>query len=235
MADALNRHLLSAVIIMNVESGHFTALDPNYQSALSYCRQRGQRVIGYVTTRSSDNTVREGALVKAEIDHYFETYPGVTGIFLDEMSNDPDDKDHFRGIYNHVKSKSSTAMVVGNPGIPANSAWQVTNPVVADVVVVFEGPYIKGQGDAAGAVSYRDWRPPAWVASRPASLFANLVYRSPDAPTTRSIFVSSYQQQNAGWIDVSPGLYPDQWELLPDEAVYQSPTLAHRDVVAPTD
>jgi hypothetical protein len=239
MADSLSRHLLNAVIIMNDSSGHFTNADPNYLSALSRCRQRGQTVIGYVTTRNpDDDMVRDTEIIKAEIDRYFHFYPGVAGIFLDEMSNDPDTKSEFRVIYNHVKLKSSTALVVGNPGAPAtrggplnDGAWQVTDGVVADIIVVFEGPYVKGVGDPEGAASYRDWHPPAWVTSRPASMFANLVYRSPDATTTKSIFVTSHQQRNAGWVDVSPGLYPDQWELLPDEAVFQSPTLARRQVV----
>lgn len=109
----------------------------------------------------------------------------------------------------------------------------MTAPVVADVLVVFEGPF-EDHLNPAGEVQvrgFRNWVPPVWVSSRPASTFANLVYASPDAFTTRSICIAS-QQKNAGWIYVTQDMLDNPWDELPEPALIASPTLQRREVIA---
>jgi len=113
---------------------------------------------------------------------------------------------------------------VGNPGTPAHDEWQVTTPV-ADVLVVFEGPFA---GKKPSDHAYRDWSPPSWVTSRPARLFAHLVYRSPDPATTRAICIESWRNRKAGWIYVTQDTLPNPWNTPPDAALISSPTLHRR-------
>lgn len=238
LCDRLYRQLTSAVLVMNPSSGPGNARDDNYRSAVEYARTRRQRVIGYVTTRNPANEIRPLAEVSAEIDRYYTFYPGIGGVFFDEMSNNPGNKAKYQAFYTWAKGKSPTALVVGNPGIPAthggpenDGAWQVTSPAVADVVVVFEGPWARSPGDAATLPEYRTWSAPAWVFSRPAATFAHLVYESPDDTTTRSICTTS-SRRNAGWIYVTRDRRPNPWDTPPSDALTMSPTLRRRQVAA---
>jgi hypothetical protein len=237
--NAINNHLVTAVLVMNPDNGPGTALHDmysNYLSAMDVCQGRRQTVIGYVPTDYGEGNIPlESA--KAHINTYYDLFPRVRGIFLDEMSNKPERKPYYRELYAHVKAKSSTALVVGNAGIPAtrggplnDGAWQVTAPIVADVIVVFEGPYERTSTDPADRAQYKDWFPPNWVSSRPSSTFAHIIYESPNATTTREICIAS-QQKNAGWIYVTEDRRPNPWDSPPDETLIGSPTLAHRPVI----
>jgi len=229
-----------AVLIMNPNSGPAGSAIPSYEAAMASCQGKMQSVIGYVST---DYASRERPLeaVKGDIDNYYAFYPGINGIFFDEMSNKPEDQNHYRELYLHVKKRSPTAAVVGNPGSPADTAWQVTDPIIADVLVVFEGPWrrrtdlVDGNGNPVPdtATPYEGWNPPAWVLSRPRRIFAHLVYESPSAGHTQAICELSYKEKNAGWIYVTrdgrqPGIL---WDEPPDETLIASPTLDSRSVL----
>jgi Spherulation-specific family 4 len=224
-----------------------------YRKAMEHCQARRQTVIGYVNTRKIDGSLIPSDTVRSEIDKYYKDYKagwvrslipwpdwwilwpdwwigwfsrGIDGIFFDQMSNDAATHDYYKSLYNYIKGKSSKALVVGNPGIPAANAWQLTPSAVADILVVFEGPYVKA--DPSDAVTaYKDWIPPEWVASQPAPRLAHLVYESPDADTTRSICIAS-QQKGAGYIYVTQDVRPNPWDRPPDAAMIGSPTLYRR-------
>jgi hypothetical protein len=177
--DAIYTSLATAVLVMNPNSGPATEQDPvtdadkdAYRTAMGYRQRHLQTVIGYVNTRKKDGTLIPLATVQRDIDTYYKDYKagwvwslirwpdqwlrwfrrGIDGIFFDQMSNNAGTNDHYRSLYNYVKGKSSRALVVGNPGIPAANAWQLTPPVVADILVVFEGPYVKANlSDPANA------------------------------------------------------------------------------------
>ena len=220
MSDALEQSGAEAVLIMNPASGPGTFADPNYVEALARCSSKGQTVIGYVTTSYRKRTLPS---VKAEIDEFFRLYPGLGGIFVDEMSNEtaPSIKRYYRRLYKHVKAISPDALVVANPGVPALTPWQVTRVIVADVLVVYEGP----------AEEYRTWEPPDWITSRDASRFAQLVYKTTDPAMTTAVCAESVDK-NAGWIFVTEGVMPNPWNVPPDAAMYECPSLARRPVSA---
>jgi hypothetical protein len=222
--DAVVQRRATATLVMNPDSGPGAGTDENYRLAMDYCHARGQTVVGYVTTDHANRPVGD---VTADIDRWYQLYPGVRGVFLDEMSNhdDGDSRAYYSQLYRLVKQRSSQHQVVGNPGIAATTPWQVTTPVV-DVLVVFEGPFQRRRPNDA-ATPYRDWRPPSWVASRSAGFFAHIVYESPDPATTRAICVESWGNRNAGWIYVTPDGRPNPFDQIPDAALLSSPTL-HR-------
>ncbi len=228
--NAMHTGLLRGVLVMNPNSGPGMATDAQYRAAMTHCQSHRQSVIGYVSTQHG---ARPAGQVQADVDRYFQFYPGIRGIFFDEMSNGEDKRAHYRSLYAHVKEKSATARVVGNPGIPASSPWQLTPPIVADVLVVFEGPYIRTANDDPDLAQYKDWSPPDWVLTRPADLFAHLIYESPDPATTLAICAASFQRKNAGWIYVTRDVRPNPWDAPPDEAMLGSPTLERQQLVGP--
>jgi hypothetical protein len=219
MCDALDAGGIEAVIIMDPADGPGRAVDANYRSALDYCRSKRQTVIGYAYTQYRKRPL---SAVKADIDRFFRLYPEIAGIFVDQISNDaaPAVKAYYRKLYDHVKATSPTALVVGNPGAAATTPWQVEDPVVADVLVIFEGP----------AAEYRKWSPPDWVRARPAELFGHLVYKSRSRATTGAICAAS-QGKHAGWVYVTRGVMDNPWDVPPEPAMYACPSLQRRFVV----
>jgi hypothetical protein len=218
MCDALES-LAAAVIIMNPGSGPGTAVDANYRSAIGICHSKGQTVIGYVFTAYRRRSL---SAVKADIDRFFRLYPEIDGIFIDQISTEdaPAIKTYYRKLYTHVKARSPDALVVGNPGAAAPTPWQADDPVVADVLVIFEGP----------AEHYGKWEPPAWVSSRPAGAFAHLVHTSANPAQTISVCAAS-QQKNAGWIYVTQGVMDNPWDVPPEPAMYACRSLQRQSVV----
>ena len=220
MCDALDERGIEAVIVMNPASGPGIVADPTYTAALDYCRSKRQQVIGYIDT---DYRKRKLALVKAEIEQFYALYPGIAGVFLDQVSNEPVRavKTYYRKLYRHIKDTRPDALVVGNPGVPALTPWQVRGGGIADILCVFEMP----------AAEYADWSAPEWVASRDAGTFAQLVYGTADADETASVCAAT-GQKNAGWIYVTQGVMPNPWATPPEPAVYAHPGLERRVVAA---
>lgn len=200
MCDAMNRTRGASTAIMNPASGPGAAANSDYAQAIAGCHTRGQHVIGYVHTSYG---ARALAIVRSEIDAYFAFYPGIDGIFLDEMSNDSATRAYYRSLYQYIRGKPGPHEVIGNPGAAAASAWQLTTPV-ADTVVVFEGT----------AAAYVSWSPPSWVRSRVASTISNLVYATSDETTMRQA-CSSSKAKNAGYMYVTDDVLPNPWDTLP--------------------
>ena len=214
MSDALAERGIEAVIIMNPASGPGAGTDPAYSAVLDDCRARRHTVIGYVDT---DYRRRKPAAVRADIERFFELYPGIEGIFLDQVSNEPGRsvKAYYRRLYRWIKELRPDALVVANPGVPALSPWQVRGGGIADVLCVCEMP----------AEEYAEWTPPAWVAERDPSGFAHLVYGTSGPRETAAVSAAT-QAKNAGWLYVTQGVMPNPWDRPPEAAAYAHPGLA---------
>jgi len=214
MCSTLRSSGRQAVVIMNPGSGPGPTKNPEYTAAIALCRQQPlpQTVVGYVDTNYGK---RSAAAIKADIDNYYSWY-SVNGIFFDQMSNSSASKALYVEIYNYVKTKSAADLVVGNPGIPASTNWQLTAPIVADVLVVFEG----------NASTYMKWQPPKWVMQAQASTtaLAHIVYgaRPPGGsarlPSTEAVCAAS-KLKKGGWMDVTSngqGQDPNPYDGPPD-------------------
>jgi hypothetical protein len=199
MCDGLERAAPGSITVMNPYNGPDTARNPDYQQVLTYCQSAGQKVIGYVHTSYGARSARA---VKADIDAYYRYYPGIDGIFLDEMSNRASTQSYYRGLYRHVKGKGRN-LVVGNPGAAADTSWQLDTPVT-DTVVVFEG----------SASAFASWTPPPWVLTQPPSRIAHLVHASPDAASMAAACLKS-QQAGGGYAYVTDDQLPNPWDTLP--------------------
>jgi Spherulation-specific family 4 len=215
MCDALEGARAEAVIVMNPGDGPGAAADWKYADAVAYCHAKGQTVIGYVDTAYG---ARAFSLVTTDIDRFFELY-ALDGIFVDQVSNDSRRRitGYYRRLYRYIKERWPDALVVGNPGVPAVTRWQVRSTPIADVLVVFEG----------SAQEYAHWRPPRWVSARDAAAFAHLVYGSEGAAMTASICAAA-GERHAGWIYVTRGDGANPWGLPPETALIDCPALARR-------
>jgi hypothetical protein len=205
MCGAMNRARGASTAVMNPNSGPGAKANSDYVQAIAACHALGQHVIGYVYTSYA---ARALASVRSDIDSYFAFYPGIDGIFLDEMSNDPGTLAYYRSLYQYIRGKPQLHEVVGNPGAAAASAWQLSTPV-ADAVVVFEGT----------AAVYANWSPPLWVRSRVASTISNLVYATSDETTMAQVCLSS-KAKNAGYMYVTNDVLPNPWDALPAGAFW---------------
>jgi len=206
MCDAMNVSAGPSTAVMNPASGPGTAANPDYQRVIDYCHARGQHVIGYVSTSYGS---RSAATVIADIDAYYRFYPAIDGVFLDEMSNAPNTATYYRGLYAHIKAKPGARDVVGNPGAPAATAWQLTTPV-ADAVIIFEG----------SSSTYQRWSPPSWALGRVASQISNLVYGASQPAMSQACALS--KGRNAGYMYVTPDVLPNPWDTIPPAAYWSA-------------
>jgi hypothetical protein len=205
MCDAMNRTRGASTAVMNPNSGPGAGANPDYVHVIAGCHARGQHVIGYVHTSYA---ARSLAAVRSEIDAYYAFYPGIDGIFVDEMSNDSRTRSYYRSVYQYIRGKPLPHDVVGNPGAVASTAWQLSTPV-ADAVIVFEGT----------AAAYAGWSPPSWVRNQVASRISNLVFSTPDEAAMRQACASS-KSKNAGSMYVTDDVLPNPWDTLPGGAYW---------------
>jgi hypothetical protein len=200
MCAAMNRTGGASTAVMNPASGPGTAANPDYARVIQDCHARGQHVIAYVPTGYG---ARAMTTVRADIDAHYRFYPGIDGIFLDEMSTDPATRSYYQGLAGYIRGKPGAHEVVGNPGTAASTAWQLTSRA-ADAIIVFEGT----------AAQYLGWTPPAWIRGRTASEISNLVYSTPDDATMRQV-CSRSKTVNAGYMFVTDDVLPNPWDTLP--------------------
>lgn len=211
MCGAMGQAGSGSVAILNPDNGPGRKADPNYAAAVSYCHLQGQRVIGYVYTKYAKRSI---AKVEADIDRYFSFYPTVDGIFLDEMADVPTGKASCRGckmtaatyystLYSYVHSKAPGMEVIGNPGDPASTPWQLTTPA-ADAVVIFEG----------SSATYQSFTPPSWVHQVLPDEIATIVYAAPSSVLASDCALAT--ANGAGLVYVTDlALRPDPYEALP--------------------
>lgn len=217
MCDKMNAVNSASNAVMNPNSGPGTKANPDYAKVITYCQVKKQKVVGYVHTSYGSRPL---SAVKADIDSYYSFYPGLNGIFLDEMANDPakvatgaaTTRSYYRQLYLYIKAKTAGAeQVIGNPGSAASTAWQVADPA-ADIVVVFEGT----------AAKYESWTPPAWVTSRSADRFSHLIYGT--TSVNRQHVCALTRTRNTGYFYVTDDILPNPWNSLPSYWVQEAPT-----------
>src|SRR5439155_22539816 len=149
------------IAIMNPINGPSTSVNSNYTSAVNALRNAGGRVLGYVY---SSYNARPLVDVEADIDRYHAFYT-IDGFFVDEMTNDSDATHlaYYEELYQYVKAKQSSYLVVGNPGINTTASY-LTRPTV-EALVTFENN-----------TGYPQHTPDPWTQTQPATVFSHLCY-----------------------------------------------------------
>jgi hypothetical protein len=185
--------------IANPGSGPGAIPDPNYTNAINNLRNAGGRVIGYVYTVYGTRNITD---VKTDIDTWYQFYP-IDGIFLDQQPNVTGYEPYYHELYQYIKSKQSTSLVVGNPGAGTSETYLFyQGNRIADVLCIFE--------TAAG---FPVWEPPVWCANYSKENFSVLPFGTLSG--SYASYVDRAASRNMGWIYCTEDNFPNPWDTLP--------------------
>lgn len=194
------------VAIANVFNGPSTAERSDYAAAISSLQSAGGQVVGYVLTGYSNRSINEA---KADVDRWYSFYPTLNGIFVDEVANTDGQQPYYLALYEYIKSKSSSSLVINNPGAATLQSYLFYNGArVADVICIFEG-----NGTAA-----MEWSQYSWTASYPRSSFYALAYDTANVNVNDFDYgdiIDRAYQQNVGWVYVTDDNLPNPWDTIP--------------------
>jgi hypothetical protein len=123
------------VAIVNPSDGPGRQVNSAYTQAISSLQMQTGRAIGYVSTKYGARALTD---VEADIARWYQYYPKINGIFLDEMSQNvtAQNLSYYSKISAYIREKSATALIVANPGSAFDEAFIKNN--VADLFVVNE-------------------------------------------------------------------------------------------------
>jgi Spherulation-specific family 4 len=200
--------------ILNPNSGPGDAVDRDYLAAINSFRDAGGTVLGYVYTCYGRNdcagTLPDSRTVQDVLNDaakYREWY-GVSGVFLDEMSNNLSEVRFFEQVAAGLRRAAPRAPIFGNPG----TAVPVEYLGVADTLVTFE------QG--AGNYNNLSTRQP-WMDTEPANRQAHLHFNVNTEAQMRSLLAQA-QRLNVGYVYITDDCYyegdktcTNPWNTLP--------------------
>lgn len=193
------------VAIANPANGPYSARQSDYAAAITSLQNAGGRVIGYVYSSYANRALDA---VKADVDLWYSFYPTINGIFVDEVANTDGKQPYYLALYNYIKSKSSSSLVVNNPGTSTLPSYLFYNGArVADVICIFES-----SGSAA-----LQWSKDAWTASYPRSNFYLLAYNTANVNVNNFDYgdiIDRAYQQNVGWVYVTDDNLPNPWDTI---------------------
>ena len=178
--------------IINPDSGPGAAKDPEYAQGIATLNAAGVVVLGYVATTYAKKASAEA---QAEITKYQTWYPGLKGIFFDEMSNKVGDEPYYQGLDYFAKGTGYT-VTVGNPGtsIPASFVGTV------DTILIYESeglPKASALDPFAGKYAPKN--------------FGVIPYK---VPALDAAFVASARAK-VGFIYLTDDDLPNPWDTLP--------------------
>jgi hypothetical protein len=189
--------------VMNPNSGVFSAADANYSNLLNTNNAAGLRTLGYVHTCYNgavfaaqvwtDGCPRPGAFntIKNNIDLYYQYYPGIKGIFLDESEGIYSGTSKLcetAYLYNYAKYKDPNATVVLNPGTSINTGYEP----YGDVFLIFEDT----------ESNYATWSPTVFESNTANSNRFWHIIHTVNSSNLASILTQS-RAKNAGWVYVT--------------------------------
>ncbi|KAI5055451.1 hypothetical protein GOP47_0028972 [Adiantum capillus-veneris] len=198
------------VAIANPYNGPSSAKQSSFAAAISSLQSSGGRVIGYVYSNYSNRTLD---VVKDDVDRWYSFYPTLNGIFVDEVDNTDGKQPYYLALYNYIKSKSASSLVVNNPGTSTLASYLSYNGSrVADVICILE---------SSGSDALK-WSQATWTAAYPRSNFYALAYNTADVNVNNFDYgdiIDRAYQQNVGWVYVTNDNLPNPWDTI---ATYMS-------------
>lgn len=141
----------------------------------------GITVLGYVLTNLGR---RDPAVVRAEIDQYFDWY-GVDGIYLDVATGQGAQIPYYRNLADHVRAWSSDATVALNPALDLDERYLD----FVDILEIYEWTY----------EDYGTKLLPAWIHDYPADRFIHVVYGVPNRRAAQET-LNLAKRRNAGYV-----------------------------------
>jgi Spherulation-specific family 4 len=172
----------------NMPSEHFQAL-------VKQAHRHGVQVLGYSSTEYGR---RSASAVEADARHYRAWYR-TDGMFLDLAAPDRGRLPYYRKLASYIRRLDRRSVIWLNPGAYPDRAYLQ----VANVLVVFEGPY----------ASYRGLQVPGWVRHYRATRFAQVIHDTPRADLARAVRLGRLRR--AGYVYVTDKGGSDPYTALP--------------------
>jgi|YelNatPaOPRAMG01_1025707.scaffolds.fasta_scaffold00125_39 hypothetical protein len=186
--------------IANVNNGPGSQYYSSYADVINKMHNNNGKVIGYVHTSYGNRTLND---VEADIDSWYSFYPSLDGIFIDEEANVAGKESYYSALYDYIKQKDSTSLVVTNPGTNTLESYLFYNGKrIADVICIFESD-----------TGFDSWTPASWCSKYSRNNFYVLPYS-----TTESQYVSRVNRAasyNIGWIYCTNDGGDNPWDTLP--------------------
>jgi len=177
---------IKMVAIVKPSSGPGDQRNADYSSILPAARDKGMRVVGYVSTGYGKRRLPE---VKLEIARWVEFYPQISGLFFDQQSIKARDVTFYAEIRDYARQKIKNAFVINNPGAMGDESHFARG--VSDVTSIF-----------ASFEGFNQLSPPAQFWQYNPSRFAALPYQITDAKAVREI-VSDAIIKRIGYLYIS--------------------------------
>jgi hypothetical protein len=163
---------------------------PHFQAVVRQAKVAGVKLLGYISTVDGQ---RPAAQVETEVRNYKAWY-GVTSIFLDRVSGEPQQANYYRQLASYIHRFDAKSSVWFNPGeFPAQEYMSM-----ADVVMVFEGSYAQ----------YTTLQLPSWVDKYPASKFAHTIYATPGADLSNAFKLATSRRAGHLYVTDESGSNP---------------------------
>jgi hypothetical protein len=178
------------IAIINPADGPGPAPQAEYVAGIGRLTSAGVRVIGYVHTLYGR---RAASAVEAEIDRYRAWYPGLTGIFFDEMASTPGFESYYEARVAYARSRGSE-LTVANPGTGVPPSYLGS----ADILIISETSGLPQVSLLSGRIASR------------ASLAA-LCY---GVPVVDRPFIAAVRPF-VGYIYLQSDILPNPWDSVP--------------------
>jgi hypothetical protein len=178
--------------VVNPNNGPGTAATSDYQLGIQQLDAAGVKVIGYVPTGYGARTPQE---VQDDIWRWKNLYSGVTGIFFDEMANQPG-KEKYYGDLTGAAKGIGFDFTIGNPGSDAGPSYIGT----VDTILIYENEGLP-QAAALGG----------WHSAYDRHNFGIIPYGVPSVDTT---FITQ-AKASCEYIYLQDDRMPNPWDTLP--------------------
>ena len=190
---------IKIVAIANPNSGPGDQCNADYYLILQAARDRGMRVVGYVSTGYGRRRLPE---VKLEIDRWVEFYPQINGFFFDQQSTEARDVAFYTVIRDYARQKIKDALVINNPGAVCDETYFAQ--AASDVTCIF-----------ASFEGFNQLSPPAPLWQYKPARFAALTYQITDAKAMRQV-INDAINKRIGYLYISDAPKGDNpWAQLP--------------------
>ena len=178
--------------VVNPANGPGAAQSADYTAGIARLTAAGVKVIGYVHTLWGARPVAE---LQAEMGQWQSWYPGVSGIFFDEMANAAGHEAYYSGLSAYAKGRG-LGFTIGNPGSDSSPTYVGTE----DVILIYESGGVPSAASLGG-----------WHASYNRSNFGVIPYAVGSLDTS---FVQSAKQY-VGYIYLQSDNLPNPWDSVP--------------------
>jgi len=185
---------VETIAIINPNSGPDSSAGSSYTTYMNKLNNAGVILIGYVHTSYGDRSASD---VQKDIDTYVAQYPGLQGIFFDEVSDSAQYLSYYTSLYNYVMAKSGYVHCILNPGTQPDEGYLNA----ATSIVIFEDK----------ATSYPDSFS-SWVTCASSSSeksgykykFSAIAYSSSSSSSAATL-IASMQNSGVGMVYVTDG------------------------------